>query len=124
MDFYSGSGSHEFISFHLGPEISDQLPQDNAETMETEQPHLEQSQEPEVIELRTDRKSIIELSSTTDSESCEAYFTRKIESLSNLEEEVTTAAATTSNLAKASESETTAVTPGLNQLLQEPIVAA
>ena len=100
--------------------MSDQPPQDNARTMETEQPHLEQSREPGVIELRTDRKSIIELSSTTDSESCEAYFTRKIESLSNLEEEVTTAAATTSNLAKASESETTAVTPGPNQLLQEP----
>ena len=85
--------------------MSGQPTQDNVEAMETDQPQLEQPKEPEVIELRTDIRSIIELSSTTDSESCEAYFTRKIECLTNSEEDVTAATVTTSNLVRASESE-------------------
>ena len=76
MDFYSGSGSRKFISFRLDNEMSGQPAQDNNEAMETDQPQLEQPQELEVIELRTDLRSVIELSSTTDSECCEAYFTR------------------------------------------------
>ena len=87
--------------------------------METDLPQLEQSQEPEVIELRTDLRSIVELSSTTDSESCEAYFTRKIECLTNPEEDVAAATNTTSNVVRASESEPVAVTPGLNEMMPD-----
>ena len=119
MDFYSVSGSRKFISFRLDNEMSGQPTQDNVEAMETDQPQLEQPQELEVIELRTDLKSIIELSSTTDSESCEAYFTRKIECLTNSEEDVTAATVTTSNLVRASESEPVAVTPGLNEMMPD-----
>ena len=119
MDFYSGSGSRKFISFRLDNEMNGQPAQDNVEAMETDQPQLEQPQEPEGIELRTDRRSIIELSSTTDSESCEAYFTRKIECLTISEEDVTAATATTSNLVRASESEPVAVTPGLNEMMPD-----
>ena len=123
MDFYSGSGSRNFISFRLDNEMRSQPAQDNVEAMETDQPQLEQPQEPEVIELRTDRRSIIELSSTTDSESCEEYFTRKIECLTNSEEDVTAATATTSNLVRASESEPVAVTPGLNEMMPDTDLA-
>ena len=119
MDFYSGSGSRKFISFRLDNEMSGQPTQDNVEAMETDQPQLEQPQEPEVIELRTELRSIIELSSTTDSESCEAYFTRKIECLTNSEEDVTAATTTTSNLVRASESEPVAVTPGFNEMMPD-----
>ena len=120
MEFYSGSGSRKFISFHLDNEMSGQPAQDNVEAMATDQPQLEQPQEPEVIELRTDRRSIIELSSTTDSESSEAYFTRKIECLTNSEEDVTAVTTTTFSLVRASESEPVAVTPGLNEMMPDP----
>ena len=60
MDFYSGSGTRKFISFRLDNEMSGQPAQDNIEAMETYQPQLEQPQEPEVIELRTDLRSVIE----------------------------------------------------------------
>ena len=119
MDFYSGNGSRKFISFRLDNEMSGQPAQDNIEAMETDQAQLEQPQEPEVIELRTDLRSVIELSSTTDSESCEAYFTRKIECLTNSEEDVTAATNATSNVARASESEPVAVTPGLNEMIPD-----
>ena len=119
MDFYSRSGSRKLISFRLDNEMSGQPAQDNIEAMETDQPQLEQPQEPEVIELRTDLRSVIELSSTTDSESCEAYFTRKIECLTNSEENVTAATYATSNVVRASDSKPVAVTPGLNEMIPD-----
>ena len=119
MDFYSGSGSRKFISFRLDNEMSGQPAQDNIEAKETDQPQLEQPQEPEVIELQTDLRSVIELFSTTDSESCQAYFTRKIECLTNSEEDVTAATNAVSNVARASESEPVAVTPGLNEMIPD-----
>ena len=60
--------------------MSGQPIHDNAEVMESDQQSVEQIPEPEVTEVPLDKKSIAELLWNTDSESCEAYFIRKIES--------------------------------------------
>ena len=66
--------------FRLGNEVSGPPFQDITEVMEGDQQSVEQIQAPEVTELPVDKRSIVELSSNTGSEGCEAYFTRKIES--------------------------------------------
>ena len=66
--------------FRLGKEMSGQPIHDIAEVMESDQQSVDQIPEPEVPEVPVDRRSIAELSSNTDSDSCEAYFTQKIES--------------------------------------------
>ena len=59
--------------------MSGQTLQDNPEEMETEPPPTEQLPTTEVPQLPVDNRSVIELSST--SESCGAYFTREMETL-------------------------------------------
>ena len=81
MDFYSGSRSHEFISFRLGKEMSGQPNPKSTEVIESESQQIQQIPEPEVAERSEDTRSLDELSSTSDTESCGAYFTRKMESL-------------------------------------------
>ena len=49
--------------------------------MKTNPPQAVKPPETEFTELPVDKRSIVELSTTSDSESCGAYFTRKMESL-------------------------------------------
>ena len=119
MDIFSGSGSHKFISSRLGNEMSGQPIQDITEVMEADQQSVEQIPEPEVTELPVDKRSITELSSNTDSESCEAYFTRKIESLTALESATTSPNNFIPGEDKASESDLVAISPGLNESIPE-----
>ena len=77
MNFFSGSGSRKFLSFRLGNEMSGQPIQGKSEDMEIDQQSVEQIPEPEVSELPVDKTSIVELLSSTATESCEAYFTQQ-----------------------------------------------
>ena len=81
MDFYSGTRSYDIISFCLGKEMSGQPNPKPTEVIESESQQIEQIPEPEVAERPVDTRSVVELSSTNDTESCEAYFTRKMESI-------------------------------------------
>ena len=81
MNFNSGSRSHEFISFRLGKEMGGQPNPKSTEVIESESQQIEQIPEPEVAERPVDTRSLVQLSSTSDTESCGAYFTRKMESL-------------------------------------------
>ena len=85
MDFFSGSGSRKFISFRLGKKISGQPSQDAAEIMEADTPPTARAPELKVTELPADKKSLVELSSNTDTESCEAYISRTVELLASVE---------------------------------------
>ena len=85
MDFFSGSGSHSFISFRLGEEMSGQPTQENPEDMETN-PTLSTPQTTvKEAQSSADLEAVVEHSSANDSESCGAYFTRKLESLGAVE---------------------------------------
>ena len=85
MDFFSGSGSRNFISFRLNKEMNGQPSQDAAEIMEVDTPPTARAPEPEFIEMPADRRSLVELSSNTDTESCEAYISRTVELLASVE---------------------------------------
>ena len=85
MDFFSGSGSRKFISFRLDKEMDGQPSQDATDIMEVDTPQAAKAPEPEVTEVPTEKRSLVELSSTTDTESCEAYISRTVELLANVE---------------------------------------
>ena len=70
MDFFSGSGSRKFLSFHLGKEMSDQPSQAIAEYTENKSQQDEQAPEVEVVERPADLSSIIELISASETKSC------------------------------------------------------
>ena len=123
MDFFSGNGSRKFISFRLGNEMSGQPTQGIIEEMETDQESVEQIPEPEVSVLPVDKTSFVELSSTTDTKSCEAYFTRKVESLSAIEATTMSPNGLLLGTDKVSVCEAVAITPGLNELVPESHVS-
>ena len=117
MDFFRGGGSRIFISFRLDNEMSGQPKQDVAAPMETNQQSIEPVPAPEITELPVDKRSIVELLSTSDSESCEAYISRKVESLQP-------APANPNDVipgeGKVSMSDPVTVTPCINELIPEP----
>ena len=77
MDFFDGSGTHKFISFRLGEEMSGQPLRDSPKDMETNPSPTNEPPETEVTKLPINKRSIVELLSSSDSESSGAYFTRK-----------------------------------------------
>ena len=117
MDFFSGSGSRKVISFRLDKEMDGQPSQDATEIMEVDTPQAAKAPEPEVTEVPTEKRSLVELSSTTDTESCEAYISRTVELLANVEDTATNPNNEFPDEVKASTSDPLAVTPGLNELL-------
>ena len=117
MDFFSGSGSRKFISFRLDKEMDGQPSQDATEIMEIDTPQAAKAPEPEVAELPAEKRSLVELSSTTDTESCEAYISRTVELLASVEPTATNPNNEFSDDVKASTSDPLAITPGLNELL-------
>ena len=117
MVFFSGSGSRKFISFRLDKEMDGQPSQDATEIMEVDTPQAAKAPEPEVTEVPAEKRSLVELSSTTDTESCEAYIRRTVELLANVEPTATNPNNEFSDEVKASTSDPLAVTPGLNELL-------
>ena len=119
MDFFSVSRSRKFISFRLGKEIDSQPSQDAAEIMEVDTPQAAKAPEPEVTDLPAEKRSLVELSSTTDTESCEAYISRTVELLASVEPTATNPNDEFLDEAKASTSDPLAITPGLNELLPD-----
>ena len=117
MDFFSGSGSRNSISFRLDKEMDGQPSQDATEIMKIDTPQAAKAPEPEVTEVPAEKRSLIELSSTTDTESCEAYISRTVELLANVEPTATNPNNEFSDEVKASTSDPLAITPGLNELL-------
>ena len=117
MDFFSGSGSRKFISFRLDKKMDGQPSQDATEIMEIDTPQAAKAPEPEVTELPAEKRSLVELSSTTDTESCEAYISRTVELLASVEPTATNPNNEFSDEVKASTSDPLAITPGLNELL-------
>ena len=106
----------------------DGQPQQNvAEEMEVDPPSFEQAPEPEVTEVPADKRSVIELSSNTDSESCDAYIKRTAELLESAErdpagpaDEIPASPADEIPAeVKLSVSELVAVTPALNEMIPE-----
>ena len=91
--------------------------QDATEIMEVYTPQAAKSPEPEVTELPAEKRSLVELSSTTDTESCEAYISRTVELLASVEPTATNPNNEFSDEVKASTSDSLAITPGLNELL-------
>ena len=88
--------------------------QDATEIMEIDTPQAAKAPEPEVTELPAEKRSLVELSSTTDTESCEAYISRTVELLASVESTATNPNNEFSDEAKAST--IAAITPGLNEL--------
>ena len=84
--------------------------------MEITQQSAEGIPEPETTELSMDKTSILELLSTIDSESCEAYISRKVESLELAQPSPNDLI---SNQNKTSLSDPLTVTPGMNELMPE-----
>ena len=117
MDFFSESGLHKFISFRLGNEtngMSGHPVQESLEETEDKAQQTEQILETEVAERPEDTRSITELSSTSDPESCGAYFTRKMD-LSGAEDPLPAVnEEQVSGQDEASVSDTVSVTPGAN----------
>ena len=106
----------------------DGQPQQNvAEEMEVDPPSIEQAPGPEVTEVPADKRSVIELSSNTDSESCDAYIKRTVELLGSAErdpagpaDEIPASPADEIPAeVKLSVSELVAVTPALNEMIPE-----
>ena len=91
--------------------------QDATEIMEVDTPQAAKAPEPEVTEVPAEKRSFVELSSTTDTESCEAYISRTVELLANVEPTATNPNNEFPDEVKASISDPLAVTPGLNELL-------
>ena len=119
MDFFSGSGSHGFISFRLGEEMSGQPTQENPEDMETN-PSLTTPQTTVMeTQVTVDPEVTQEQLTASDSESCGTYFTRKMESLGAAEATVFETGDEPCTQGKTSVSDLVSVTPGLNLLLQE-----
>ena len=119
MDFISGSGSRKFISFRLGKEMSGQPSQDAAEIMEVDTLPTARAPEPEVSELPADKRSLVELSSNYDTESCEAYTSRTVELLASVEPVTLGPNNELPAETKVSVSDPIAITPGLNELIPE-----
>ena len=76
MDVFSGSGSHGFISFHLGKKMSGQPTQENPEDMETNPSLLTRQATDMEAPTSADLEATVEHSSASDSEGCGVYFTR------------------------------------------------
>ena len=114
MDFFNGSGSHEFVSFRLGKEMSGQRLHDSNVKLDINPRQTPQASEAEIPERPRDLRAIIELSSTSDTESCGAYFTRKIESLGTEDPITLDDDDELTEQGKASVSDPVHVTPGLN----------
>ena len=119
MDFFSGSGSRKFISFRLGKEMDGQPSQIPAEDMDVDVPNTERSQELEATRSPVDKQSVVELSSNTDTESCEAYISRTVELLASVEPITTHPNEETTVGVKTSISDPVAITPGVNELIPE-----
>ena len=106
----------------------DGQPQQNvAEEMEVDPPSIEQAPGSEVTEVPADKRSVIELSSNTDSESCDAYIKRTVELLDSAERDPAgpadkipaSPADEIPAEVKLSVSELVAVTPALNEMIPE-----
>ena len=119
MDFFNGSGSQKFISFRLGKEMDGQPEQNVTEQMEIDSPTVGQMLESENRGSPTDIRSIVELSSNTDTESCDAYIRRTAELLESAEQDPASRATEIPVEAKSSVSELVAVTPALNEMIPE-----
>ena len=99
--------------------MSGQPNQETTEAMEVDPPSIERAPEPEVTELPVDKRSIVELSSNTDTEGCEAYISRTVELLASVESATMSPNVQIPVEIKASVSDPVAVTPGLNELIPE-----
>ena len=99
--------------------MSGQPNQVPTEAMKIDVPKSERTQEFEVTELPVDKGSVVELSSNTDTESCEAYISRTVELLDSVEPVITNPNDETPAEAKTSISDPVAITPGLNELIPE-----
>ena len=87
--------------------------------MEVDTPQAAKAPEPEVTELSAEKRSLVELSSTTDTESCEAYISRTVELLESVEPTATNPNNEFPDEAKTSTSDPIAITRGLNELLPD-----
>ena len=85
--------------------------------MEIDAPSTERVLEPEVTELPADRRSSVELSSNTDTESCEAYISRTVELLASVEPVTTSPNDEVAAEIKDSISDPVVITTGLNELV-------
>ena len=99
--------------------MNGQPSQDAAEIMEVDTPQAAKAPEPEVTELSAEKRSLVELSSTTDTESCEAYISRTVELLESVEPTATNPNNEFPDEAKTSTSDPIAITRGLNELLPD-----
>ena len=98
----------------------DGQPEQNVtEQMEIDSPTVGQMFESENRGSPTDIRSIVELSSNTDTESCEAYIRRTAELLESAEQDPASRATEIPVEAKSSVSELVAVTPALNEMIPE-----
>ena len=96
----------------------DGQPEQNVtEQMEIDSPTVGQMLESENRGSPTDIRSIVELSSNTDTESCEAYIRRTAELLESAEQDPASRATEIPVEAKSSVSELVAVTPALNEMI-------
>ena len=89
------------------------------EDMDVDVPNTEQSHEFEATKSPVDRQSVVELSSNTDTESCEAYISRTVELLASVEPNTTLSNEETTVGEKTSISDSVAITPGVNELIPE-----
>ena len=89
--------------------------QDAAEIIEVDTPPTARAPEIKVTELPTDKMSLVELSSNTDTESCEAYISRTVELLASVEPVTLGLNNELSAETKVSTSDPLAITPGLNE---------
>ena len=89
------------------------------EDMDVDVPNTEQSNEFEATKSPVDRQSVVELSSNTDTESCEAYISRTVELLASVEPNTTLPNEETTVGEKTSISDSVAITPGVNELIPE-----
>ena len=90
-----------------------------ADDMDVDVPNTEQSHEFEATRSPVDKQSVVELSSKTDTESCEAYISRTVELLASVEPITTLPNEETTVGVKTSISDPVAITPGVNELIAE-----
>ena len=119
MGFFSRSGSHDFIPFRLGKEMSGQPTQEIPEDMETNPPPATPQATVTEAPLFGDLGAMASRSSGSDSESCGDYFTRKMEPLGAAETSAQDSEVELDEQEKASVSDAVATTPGLNLLFQQ-----
>ena len=87
--------------------------------MEVDTPPTARAPEPDVTELPAEKRSSFELSSNTDTESCEAYISRTVEMLASVEPVTLGPNNELPAETKISISDPVAITPGLNEFIPE-----